>query len=46
MLEPNRCGGEACTRGYSLREGKATIASLEAQGLSFEGASGACAIWC
>jgi hypothetical protein len=39
MLEPNRCKGEACQRGYSLREGETTIATLEEQGLEFEGAS-------
>jgi hypothetical protein len=40
MLNSNRCGeGEACQRGYSLRQGAGLSALAEAAGLRFEGAS-------
>jgi hypothetical protein len=40
MLDPNRCGeGEACPRGYSLRQGSGLTPLAQAPGLRFEGAS-------
>jgi hypothetical protein len=40
MLDPNRCGeGEACPRGYSLREGSSLTPLAKAPQLRFEGAS-------
>jgi hypothetical protein len=39
MAEPNRCAGETCERGYSLREGGTLAELLAAPGLRLEGAS-------